>query len=137
MLQNLEIMKKKLFFLLLAIIAFIIVDTLIVDTLLGKNVDNAQIAMVLKDQCECSVIEKGLNGNGVSFPDGVYGDYHNFSLSDCKIIDFEEYVKELNSNLEYSIPNFQEADLVKLSFEITPNENRLVSIRNSELKIEK
>ena len=130
-------MKKKLFFLLLAIIAFIIVDTLILDTIQGKNVDNAQIAMVLEDQCECSVITKGLNGNGVSFPDVVYGDYHNFYLSNCKITDFEEYVADLNKSLEYSIPNFKEADLVKLNFEIGPNENRIVSIRNSELTIEK
>ena len=130
-------MKKKLFFLLLAIIAFIIVDTLIVDSIQGKNVDNALIAMVLEDQCECSVIEKGLNGKGVSFPDGVYGDYHNFYLSNCKISNFEEYVEDLNKSLEYSIPNFKEADLVKLNFELSPNENRIVSIRNSELTIEK
>ncbi|MFD0975363.1 hypothetical protein [Salinimicrobium gaetbulicola] len=130
-------MKKKLFLLLLAIIAFIIVDTLVVDTITGKNVDNAQIAMVLEDQCECKVIEKGLNGNGVSFPDGVYGDYHNFYLSNCKISNFEEYVADLYKSLEYSIPNFKEADLVKLSFEIAPNQNRIVSIRNSELIIEK
>ena len=130
-------MKKKLFFLILAIIAFILVDTLIVDTIQGENVDNALIAMVLEDQCECSVIEKGLNGKGVSFPDGVYGDYHNFYLSDCKISNFEEYVEDLNKSLEYSIPNFKEADLVKLSFEIGPKEDRIVSIRNSELTIEK
>ena len=130
-------MKKKLFFLLLAIIAFIIVDTLILDTIQGKNVDNAQIAMVLEDQCECSVITKGLNGNGVSFPDAVYGDYHNFYLSNCRITDFEEYVEDLNKSLEYSISNFHEADLVKLSFEIAPNEDRIVSIRNSKLTIEK
>lgn len=130
-------MKKKLFLLILAIIVFIIVDTLILDTLKGENVDNAQIAMVLENQCECSVFEKGLNGNGVSFPDGVYGDYHNFYLSNCKIINFEEYVADLNKSLEYSIPNFKEADLVKLSFEIAPNEDRIVSIRNSKLTIEK
>ena len=130
-------MKKKLFLLILAIIVFIIVDTLILDTLKGENVDNAQIAMVLENQCECSVIEKGLKGNGVSFPDGVYGDYHNFYLSNCKIINFEEYVADLNKSLEYSIPNFKEADLVKLSFEIAPNEDRIVSIRNSKLTIEK
>lgn len=130
-------MKKKLFLLLLAIISFIIVDTLFVDTIQGKNIDNAQIAMVLEEQCECSVITKGLNGNGVSFPDGVYGDYHNFYLSNCKINNFEEYVEDLNKSLEYSIPNFKEADLVKLSFEIAPNQNKIVSIRNSELIIEK
>lgn len=130
-------MKKKLFLLLLAIIACIVVDNLIVDAFQGKNVDNAQIAMVLEDQCECKVIEKGLNGNGVSFPDGVYGDYHNFYLSNCEISNFEEYVANLNKSLEYSIPNFKEADLVKLSFQISPNEHRIVSIRNSELNIEK
>ncbi len=129
-------MKKKLFFLLLAIIAFIIVDTLILDTLRGKNVDNAQIAMVLEEQCECSVIEPGISGNGFSLPDGIYGDFHNFNLSDCKITNFYEYVKNLNASLKYSIPNFKEADLIKLSFEIAPNDNRVVSIRNSELTIE-
>ena len=113
------------------------VDTVVIDAFLGNNVDNAKIAMALEEQCECSVIEKGINGNGVSLSDGVYGDYHNFYLSDCKIADFEEYVKELNSKLEYSIPNFKEADLVKLSFEVAPNEDRIVSIRNSELTIEK
>lgn len=130
-------MKKKIFLLLLAIVAFIIVDTLIVDDVLGKNVDNSQIALVLEDQCECSVIEKGLNGNGVSLTDGVYGDYHNFYLSNCKITNFEKYVADLNKSMEYSIPNFKEADLVKLSFELAPNENRIVSIRNSKLSIEK
>jgi len=130
-------MKKKIFLLLLAIIAFILVDTLVVDSFLGKNVDNAKIAMVLEDQCECKLVENGINGNGLSLPDGVYGDYHNFYLSDCKIPNFEEYVNNLNRNLEYSIPNFKEADLVKLSFQIAPNEDRIVSIRNSELKIEK
>jgi len=87
-------MKKKIFLLMLAILTFIIVDTLVIDTILGKNVDNSQIALVLEDQCECSIIEKGLNGNGVSLPDGVYGDYHNFYLSDCKITNFEEYVAD-------------------------------------------
>ncbi|ALM09079.1 hypothetical protein SB49_15740 [Sediminicola sp. YIK13] len=130
-------MKKKLFILPLAIIAFIIIDTLILDTVQGKNVDNEQIAMVLEDQCECTVITKGLNGNGVSFPDAVYGDFHNFSLRNCKIANFEEYIAELNNSLENSIPNFHEADLVKLSFEIAPDEVRIVSIRNSRLKLER
>ena len=130
-------MRKKILSLLLAMNAFSLVDTIIIDAFSGKYVDNAQIAMFLEDQCECSVIKKGLHGNGVSFPDGVYGDYHNFYLSDCKIANFEEFIKELNKNLEYSIPNFKEADLVKLSFELAPNEDRIVSIRNSELTIEK
>ena len=73
----------------------------------------------------------------MSFPDAVYGDYHKFRLSNCKFTDFEEYVENLNRKFETAIPNFEESDLVKLSFEIAPNKDRIVSIRNSELKIEK
>ncbi len=130
-------MKKKILLMLLAIIAFILVDNIVLGAYLNKNVDNAQIEKVLGEQCECAIVEKGINGNGLSFPDGAYGDFHNFRLRSCKFTDFEKYVEDLNKNLEYAIPNFREADLVKLSFEIAPNEDRIVSIRNSKLTIEK
>ncbi|CAM4280311.1 hypothetical protein [Gillisia limnaea] len=92
---------------------------------------------MLREQCDHAIIKKGINGKGLSFPDRVYGDYHNFTLTNCKFTDFEEYVENLNKHLEYAIPNFQEADLVKLRFVISLNEDRIVSIRNSELTIEK
>jgi hypothetical protein len=130
-------MKKKILLILLAIIAFVFVDTIVLDAFLDKNADNAQIEKVLAEQCECTIVEKGINGNGFSLPDGVYGDFHNFILSNCNFTDFDKYVEDLNKNLEYAIPNFEEADLVRLSFEIAPNEDRIVSFRNSELTIEK
>jgi len=130
-------MKKKILLLALAIIAFVIIDTLIIDGYSNKNVDNAQLVKVLTEQCDCSNLENGINGTGLSFPDAVYGDYHNFRLSNCEFTDFEKYVKDLNRKLETAIPNFQEADLVKLSFQIAPNEDRIVSIRNSEVTFEK
>jgi len=130
-------MKKKILLFLLAVIAFVLMDTLILDTYLNKNVNNAEIAKVLAAQCECTIVEKGIHGNGLSVKDGVYGDYHNFSLSNCNFKDFDSYLENLNKDLEYAIPNFKEADLVSLSFEIAPNEERIVSIRNSALRIEK
>jgi len=84
-------MKKKILLLALAIIAFVLIDTLIIDGYSNKNVDNAQLAKVLTEQCDCSNVENGINGTGLSFPDAVYGDYHNFRLSNCEFTDLVEF----------------------------------------------
>jgi len=128
-------MKKKIFLTLLAIIVFILIDTVFFDTYLDKNVDNAQIEEAIKEHCDCEFIKNEISGQGISIADNVYGDYHTFRLVNCKFDNFEEYLENLNRKLKVAIPNFCEADLVKLNFEFAANENRIVNIRNCELKI--
>lgn len=129
-------MKNKIPLVIVVIIGYILIDTFVIDQYFNKNVENAQIEKVLEEQCECSLVVNEIHGTGISFQDKVYGDYHNFRLSDCKFINFEESVLDLNRKLETTIPNFEEADLVKLSFQISPTEVRIVSIRNSILSFE-
>ncbi len=129
-------MKNKIPLGIVVIIGYILIDTFVVDEYFNKNVENAQIEKVLEEQCECSLVVNEIHGTGISFQDKVYGDYHTFRLSNCKFTNFEKSVLDLNKKLETAIPNFEEADLIKLSFQISPTELRIVSIRNSTLSFE-
>ncbi|MEO8773186.1 MAG: hypothetical protein ABI263_03390 [Gelidibacter sp.] len=128
---------KKIVIALFVIVALIILDTVVLDSILDKNVDNAQIEKVLKDHCDCTGIKNEINGKGLSFTKGVYGDYHVFKLSNCKYDNFENFIENLHINLKDSIGNFCEANLVELKFENSSTQDRIVNIRKCDLTIKK
>lgn len=128
-------MKKKIIITVLLVITFIFLDTILLDGFLNKNVDNQAIETVLMEHCNCENITKEVHSTGLSIKNWVYGDYHSFSLTNCDFENFDDYVKEIHKQLQESIPNFCEADLVELRFKLDTETDRAVFIRDCILSI--
>jgi len=127
-------MKRKGLWVLAFIVAFILIDVFVLDAYLDKNVDTAQIKEVITTECDCEKVS-AMSFKGLSLPDLILGDRHEFTISNCQFDNFEADIAALHIKLQERISNFKEADLVRFSFSQVSGVDRLVEIRHDELTI--
>ena len=131
-------MKKSVVLTVIGVLTFLFIDTVVLDGILDKNVNRVELADVLKEHCDCEVVQTDISTLGLSFKvagEATLGDSHSFRLSKCKFNDFNEYIEDLHTKIQESIPNFCDANLVELTFTAHSSDDKIVEIRDCVLTI--
>ncbi|AOW21765.1 hypothetical protein [Urechidicola croceus] len=109
-------MKKKIMIIISGIVGFILLNIFVLNQFMNKNIESSAIENILEDNCNCEEIQFSISTKGWSLNKGIVGDTHSFILKNCDFKDFENEMKLLNQTLKSEIINFEQADLVSLSF---------------------
>lgn len=128
-------MKKKSIIVLLLVLAFFVIDIFVLDVFLDREVDKAQIEDTIKKSINCEEIKFDISGKGLSLKNDVYGDYITVVLTNCDTTSLDKMIGELHKELQASVDNFCELDLLQLTFKNNSEELAIVEIRDCELTI--
>jgi hypothetical protein len=128
-------MKKKIVIVLLLVLGFFAIDIFVLDTVLDRELDTSQLEDTIKTSMHCEDINFDISGKGMSLKSNVYGDYHMVILTNCELTSLEQTVDLLHAQLQKSVDNFCELDLLQLTFKNATKEIAVVEIRNCELTL--
>lgn len=128
-------MKKKVIIVLILVLSFFAIDVFVLDAVLDRNVDKAQLQQTITKSCDCEDINFDMSGKGLSLKNDVYGDFTMVVLTNCDTTNFDKTVKVLHETLQMSVDNFCELDLLQLTFENNSEELAIAEIRNCELTL--
>lgn len=128
-------MKKRGIIVLLLVLAFFVVDIFVLDVVLDREVDKAQLEDVIKTSINCEYMNFDISGKGLSLKNNVYGDYKMVVLTNCDTEDLDKTIGKLHEELQVSVDNFCKLDLLQLTFKNNSGELTIVEIRDCELTI--
>ena len=126
-------MKKKIIYVGLTFIAFILTDTLVMDNVLYENASTKEITNILTKELNY-YNTKTISANGFLLSEGIYGDSHLISIEESNLasITKKEAIKiqELfNKNLNH----FKKADFIELTFNGINSENNKIIFKRGKL----
>ena len=126
-------MKKRILYVSIAILAFIIVDTLVLDNLLDKNANTKEITTILTKEINAKDISV-TSANGLALKNGVYGDSHFININQSK---FSKITKEealiIQKLFNTQLNNFKEADFIELNFKNVNSKNNSIVFKRGQL----
>ena len=126
-------MKKKIIYVGLTFIAFILIDTLVMDNVLDENASTTEITNILTKELNYHNINT-ISTNGFLLSEGIYGDSHLISIEESNLASITKkeaiviqkvFTKHLN--------HFNEADYIELCFSNIKNKDNKIIFKRGKL----
>lgn len=126
-------MKKGILSVGLALLAFIIIDTLVLDNLLDKKAKTNEIKAILAKEINAKNISS-TSANGLTLKSRIYGDSHFIHIDKSKFSKITKkealFIQELFNN---QLNNFKEADYIELNFDNINAKNQSIIFKKGKL----
>ncbi len=119
-------MKKKIIYVGLAVVTFILLDTLIFDNIFGKNANTNNIAELLSEELHCKDINT-MSANGFLISKGIYGDSHFVTIQESDLTNItKKEATKIQEVFKQNLENFKEANYIELTFNDVKTRNNTI-----------